>query len=120
MESQSEIKASSAGGAPEMSEMVAELVRSHLELWRQGSPAAPRLGRVYSLAEKLPRERHLEDFLDRSIANLGGLSAAPAAEEQRARVQDRLLAEGREIAISVFDILPEQLDALEQCRFGEA
>jgi hypothetical protein len=114
----SKISAPSLASTLEMSEIVAGLVRSYQELWWQGSPTSPSLEPVYSLREKLPRERRLERFLDAAIADLrrfGGLTPA-----EREVFQQRLMADGREVAISVFDLKPEQLDAIEQCRFGDA
>ncbi|HVN54354.1 MAG TPA: hypothetical protein VMT46_08495 [Anaerolineaceae bacterium] len=113
------ISNSEVGLAPGMAELVAGLVRSHLELWWQGSPDAPRLGRRYSLREKLPRERRLEAFLDSAIADLRSYAAHPQ-DGQSSQIQQRLLAQGREIGVSVFDLEPRQLDALESFRFGEA
>ena len=119
MVTNSEIELAPADLTPEMTELVTELVRTHLEMWWLGSPTPPCLGRVYSLRDKLPRERHLEAFLDGAIADLRRYAAHPG-EGQGSAIQQRLLAEGRDIGMAVFDLEPEQLDALERCRFGEA
>jgi hypothetical protein len=100
-----------------MTEVVAELVRSHTDRWWQAERNFPEIGPKFTLREKFARESRLNHFLNTLISDL---EYPPRLQSERQAMQERLTVAARIFARSTLDLEDHQLDVIQNHGFIDA